>query len=269
MNMSRAKRGYSYSPVRIFSFLYRTGKLEMEIFMAGTCVHLAVAAELNQIFQKQRRRCLGAHAEEYDSSLFFAGNICPDGIMARKNYRREMKLHSHLRDGIPDGTFQEPEKLALFHQRLKSFYQSNLEREDRDFSLYLGYLTHMLTDEKFILEIHSGVLDAIARTGYTSKNKETFVLFGQDVDQIDFRLAAEYPGIREVYEALRTVSPYEVAGMITTEELTDSRNWILRYFFETPHEIRKPRFLPYDRMLRFIPDAVEEIMHKLPEYVSD
>lgn len=236
--------------------------------MAGTCVHLAVAAELNQIFQEKKQCYLGERGKEYDSALFFAGNICPDGIMARKNYQREMKLHSHLRDGIPDGTFQDPEKLSLFHRRLKTFYQENVFTKNRDFSLYLGYLTHMLTDEKFILEIHGRVLEALAMAGYTRKNRETFALFGRDVDQIDFRLVAEYPRLHEVYQALKNIPPYEIPDMITKEELTNSRNWILSYFFETPHQLGKTRFLTYERMLQFIPDAVEEIIKKLPEYIE-
>lgn len=235
--------------------------------MAGTCVHLAVATELNRVFQTEGEYYLGQYSNQYDPNLFFAGNICPDGIMAREHYQREMKLHSHLRDGIPDGTFQEPEKLALFRKRLKTFFDRNVFEERRNFSLYLGYLTHMLTDEKFILEVYSQVLDAIAATGYTRKDREMFVLFGKDVDQIDFRLVEEYPGIQQAYHALRQVQPYEITGMITEEELTSSRNWILSYFFETPHTLQEPRFLPYERMRQFIPDAAAEILGKLSHYI--
>lgn len=235
--------------------------------MAGTCVHLAVATELDRLFQADKKIYLGKFCDQYDPQLFFAGNICPDGIMARKNYQREMKLHSHLRDGIPDGTFQEPEKLKLFRSRLASFFHTNVYERGRNFSLYLGYLTHMLTDEKFILEVHSEVLDAIAVTGYTSKDRETFVLFGKDVDQIDFRLVAEYPGIEQAHQALCHVPPYEITGMITEEELTSSRDWIISYFFETPHPLEETRFLSYERMRQFIPEAVEEIIGRLPDYI--
>ncbi len=235
--------------------------------MAGTCVHLAVAAELNAIFQKEGIQYLDRHNGEYHEGFFFAGNICPDGIMARKDYLREMKLHTHLRDGIPDGTFQEAEHLELFRKRLKDFFCTNVYEQKRDFSLYLGYLTHMLTDEKFILEIHSGVMEALAQAGYYRDNAETFALFGRDVDQIDFRLVAEYPGMDEAYRVLQQVSPYEIADMITEEELNASRRWILSYFFESPHKLVPPRFLSYETMKSFIPEAVEEILHRLPEYL--
>lgn len=236
--------------------------------MAGTCVHLAVATELNTVFRQNGEKYLGKHWESYQAELFFAGNICPDGIMARKDYQREMKLHTHLRDGIPDGSFQETEKLMLFRERLRDFFRENVYGQERDFSLYLGYLTHMLTDEKFILEIHGKVLESLAEAGYYRDNPETFALFGKDVDQIDFRLVAEYPGIDEAYRCLSRVSPYEIADMITEEELNDSRRWILSYFFESEHPLVEPRFLKYDTMKQFIPEVVKEILQRLPEYLE-
>lgn len=235
--------------------------------MAGTCVHIAVASELNRQFCRDPGHYMGELGERYEPELFFAGNICPDGIMARKNYQREMKLHTHLRDGIPDGTFQEPEHLALFRKRLKDFFTQNVYDSGRDFSLYLGYLTHMLTDEKFILEIHPHVLQALEEAGYSRQNPETYALFGRDVDHIDFRLVEEYPGMQEAYLALCRVSPYEITGMITEQELTDSREWILSYFFETKHPRKVPVFLSYPTMFSFISEAAEEILNRLPEYL--
>lgn len=235
--------------------------------MAGTIVHLAVATRLNERFRKDKKEWLGHWAKEYDSEDFFAGNICPDGIMARKGYRREMKLHTHMRDGIPDGTFQEPERLALFRSRLSSFFKQNVTTPHARFSLYLGYLTHMLTDEKFILELHPEVLKRIAQTGYDRNNPETYVKFGKDVDNIDFRLVAEFTGISVARQALRNVKPYEITGWITEEELTDSRKWILKYFFETPHEIAPPLFLLYEEICEFIPAVVDEICERLHEYL--
>ncbi len=235
--------------------------------MAGTCVHLAVATEINRRFCAETTYYLGEMGGQYVPEFFFAGNICPDGIMAREEYRREMKLHSHLRDGIPDGTFQEPKKLVLFRRRLKNFFVQNVYEQKRDFSLYLGYLTHMLTDEKFILEIHPHVLQAIEAAGYSRQDPEMYALFGRDVDRIDFRLVEEYPGIEQAYQALCKVPPYEITDLITEQELTDSREWILSYFFETEHRLEAPIYLSYEIMYRFIMEAVEEILERLPEYL--
>lgn len=236
--------------------------------MAGTVVHLAVATVLNEIFKNKPENYLGKFAQEYEAELFFGGNISPDGIMARKNYERSMKLHTHMRDGIYDGTFHMPSNLKIFRDRLYRFYKENIGRPDRNFSLYLGYLTHMLTDEKFVLEIYNDVLSAIAEAGYDRMDRVTFEKFGADVDAIDFRLVKEFPGINTAKEALIKVKPYEIEGMITENELTDSRNWILKYFFgQERDDIMEPKYLKYDRMRLFIDDAVDEIIRRLPYYL--
>ena len=180
-------------------------------------------------------------------------------------YKRQ--LHTHMRDGIPDGTFQQPEHLQLFRKRLSDFFAIHNNKEER-ISLYLGHLTQMLTDEKFILEIHPYVLQRIAVTGYDRDNPQTYVKFGRDVDQIDFRLVKEFPGIDKAYQALCQVTPYEIADYITEQELTASREWIKSYFFETEHTIEDPIFLPYQEMYQFIPEAVSQICDRLPEYIT-
>ena len=51
--------------------------------------------------------------------------------------------------------------------------------------------------------------------------------------------------------------------MITKEELTASRKWILDYFFEQEHTEETAQFLEYDSMVQFIEDVVEEIFKRL------
>lgn len=237
--------------------------------MAGTIVHLAVATELVREFRANKEKLLGKYAKKFDAEDFFAGNICPDGIMAREGYQREMKLHTHFRDGIPDGTFHFPENIATFRKRLKQFFDSNAFSENKRFSLYLGYLTHMLTDELFVCEIYNEVLEAIALDGAPDMDEETFRRFGKDTDNIDFRLVGEYPGITESMQALRNVKPYEIDGMISQDELNRSREWIINYFFLTPHFIEEPKYLAYERVERFINETKETIVERLPYYLEN
>ena len=65
--------------------------------MAGVIVHLAVA---DATFKELNIKNL---------PLYYAGNVAPDCIHSRKNYQREMKKHTHLRDGISDWDFILPE----------------------------------------------------------------------------------------------------------------------------------------------------------------
>lgn len=98
--------------------------------MAGTIVHLAVATQLDQLFANEPERYLGKMADKYCSNDFFAGNICPDGIMAREGYCREMKLHTHMRDGIPDGTFRNRNIYSYFESVCRIFLQNIITKKN-------------------------------------------------------------------------------------------------------------------------------------------
>lgn len=48
--------------------------------------------------------------------------------------------------------------------------------------------------------------------------------------------------------------------MVTKDELTRSRRWIIDYFFETKHTgIKDPVYISYNRMQEFIRKVVEEM----------
>ena len=229
--------------------------------MAGTMVHLMIADILAQEWTgKEIITPYGSTRVEYD--YFIAGNICPDGIMARKGYVREMKKHTHFRDGIPDGDFHKEENLALFHKRLNKFMENSFNsfKTNNERSRYLGYWVHMLADEMFVVQIRSEFLKNISVTGLTEDNMETFKYFSKDVDMVDFRIVNRYTGIKRIYSALSGIKPYGISGMVTEDELTDSRNWILQYFFETEHTgIEEPVYISYNRMMDFIKNSTDKI----------
>ena len=229
--------------------------------MAGTMVHLEIADILAQEWAgREVITPYGSTRLVYD--YFVAGNICPDGIMARKGYVREMKKHTHFRDGIRDCDFHKKENLALFYKRLEDFMESSFNKftSDNERSLYLGYWVHMLADEMFVVQIRPEFLKNISVTGLTEDNMETFKYFSKDVDMVDFRIVNEYKGIQRIYNALSGIEPYGISGMVTEEELTDSRNWILQYFFKTEHtRITEPVYISYNRMMEFIKNTASKI----------
>lgn len=231
--------------------------------MAGTMVHLLAAEKLKARLLQGKWHFPFNSSLQMNSDFFIAGNICPDGIMARKNYSRQMKLHTHFRDGIPDGSFEKPGMVPLFEKRMKEFWEGHFREEEECPGLYLGYVTHMMTDEKFILEERPKFFENIAPTGLTSRDRETFICFNRETDLVDFKLIREHLELQDAKEALQRVPEYEIKGMVTKEELSESRNWILHYFFETDHPAGEPKFLLYDNMVEFIEAVVEEIMGRL------
>lgn len=231
--------------------------------MAGTVVHLLTAERLKHTLQQRNWHYPDGTYREMNMDYFIAGNICPDGIMARKNYERDMKLHTHFRDGIPDGSFDKPGMVPLFESRMKSFWEEHLLDEQACPGLYLGYITHMMTDERFILEERPKFFENIAVTGLTDKDRETFIRFNKETDLVDFKLLREYKELQDAKASLERVQAYEIRGMITKEELTASREWILHYFFKTGHEAEESEYLSYESIVTFIEVVTEEIMERL------
>ena len=125
--------------------------------MAGSVEHMAVAVELLREDQRQQ----GSFLKLKDPIHFVLGNLAPDGIMSRKGYVRSMKMHTHFRDGIPDWEFTREDHQKVFHQRIRSFCVQMLSEHALDQDLYLGYVTHILTDEIFMKTIRQEFMEKI------------------------------------------------------------------------------------------------------------
>lgn len=245
-------------------------QVERRKVMAGTIVHLVIADMIAKEIRNGTILKIGDKPFKFDADYFVAGNICPDGIMARKNYVREMKKHTHFRDGIRDNEFYKEENLAVFHDRLDKFFQDNINRFEEDTlkSLYLGYYIHMLTDEHFMLKIRPLFMEKISVLGLTQNDTETFRYFSHDVDMVDFKLINNYSGIKDIYNCLSDIKPYEIYDMITEEELTDSRKWILGYFFEKEHDGNLDGdYLKYDTMWEFIIETRKILLGHIDELI--
>ena len=158
--------------------------------MAGTMIHLVIAVRLADFIEKNGYLIKTSIEEEEGTDLnrkmFVVGNICPDGIMNHKNYERSMKLHTHFRDGIPDGDFGKDGTIEIFEERLKGFWEKHLEDEKYVRGLYLGYITHMMTDKRFVLYERPKYFENISVIGLTDHDRETFVYFNRDTDLVDF-----------------------------------------------------------------------------------
>ena len=185
--------------------------------MAGSVEHMAVAVELLREDQRQK----GSFLKLKDPVHFVLGNLAPDGIMSRKGYVRSMKMHTHFRDGIPDWEFTRDDHQKVFHQRIRSFCAQMLPEPALDRDLYLGYVTHILTDEIFMKTIRQEFMEKIAAIGLTDRDAETFEHFTYDVNQIDFRLGREYPGIKRAEDCLRCEDSCSILEMVEPERKAD------------------------------------------------
>lgn len=222
--------------------------------MAGTITHLVIADRLLLNLPSDIRNRIR------NISLYYCGNLAPDAIMARQGYVREMKKHTHFKDGIPEDELSQKENFRLYRSRFEAFAKEFLTKENPDFELYFGYVTHMLADEIFILTLRDRHVKELQSRQENPDYEKYFIRFGKDVDLNDWRLLREYQFSCNILKTIRQENDYEIKGYITNEELIKSKEFIINKNFVQPHMIDTPQVLSYEENLAYIERAVEQII---------
>ncbi len=224
--------------------------------MAGVITHLVIAREMLKILPENTIRQEG---------LFYLGNLAPDAIHAREGYIRAHKKHTHFRDDIPDTDFEFPENYARYRERLAEFINKNRDRSDDIIDLYRGYVVHILTDELFVLTIRKEFCGIMSALGIGQNDRRFFDYIVADMNRNDMQLVYHYEGMDEIRRYMEEIAVCEVAGYISTQEMSISRDWLIHQHFILEQEELQPVYISYDRMLEFIQLAAREIVKRLSE----
>lgn len=223
--------------------------------MAGTITHLVIADRL----------LIPLHIQ--NPALFYCGNLAPDAIMAREGYRREMKRHTHFKDDIRLNDLHLPRCYQRYRRTFQAFIDRYLHPGAPDYELYLGYVTHMLADEVFILTLRDAHVRKLAEEGRDSDDPAYFAAFGRDVDLNDWRLVREYPFRYPMPDILLTQQRYEIRDYITCRELQDSKAFIIQKNFLTPHEEITTSVFPFTENQEFIENACRYIQKAIRDRI--
>ncbi|MDE7223277.1 MAG: hypothetical protein K2O34_05800, partial [Acetatifactor sp.] len=199
--------------------------------------------------------------------LFYCCNLAPDAIMARENYRREMKRHTHFKDDIRLNDLHLPEYYQRYRRTFRLFTDQYLRPGAPDYELYLGYVTHMLADEVFILTVRDAHVRKLAAQGLTPDDPAYFTAFGQDVDLNDWRLVREYAFQYPMPDILLAEQDYEIRNYITCQELQSSKAFIIRKNFLTPHEESAPGVFSFSENQEFIENACLYIQKAIRDWI--
>lgn len=224
--------------------------------MAGTVMHLVIADKLLEKLNIN------------NASLFFCGNLAPDAIMQRENYVREMKNHTHFKEGQKPYTFRQKENREAYLKRFIKFSEEFLKQESCDFELYLGYIVHILVDELFLLNYYEEFIVELKSKGQSPAEKEFSMKFVHDVDQVDWELAKNYKFKYPMPDILFRESDYEIPGWITNSELIESKKFVCDRNFTTYHEKEELLVATFERNLEFIDYCVEKIPRILTERLN-
>ena len=221
--------------------------------MAGTVMHLVIADRLMETLKIQ------------NPGYFYCGNLAPDAIMARKGYEREMKRHTHFKDGTRLYEFRLPEHYNAYMERLNAFYQEFVAKPSAHWEIYFGYLTHMLVDELYLLRFRDDFVDMLLAQGKEPTDMEFWNLYTRDVDLVDWELVRTYQFHYPMPDILRIPEVYEIPGFITAQELTNSKEFIIDKNFTQSHLAEAPVVMNMEQNLEFIELCVREIPEILKE----
>ncbi len=221
--------------------------------MAGTVMHLVIADRLLE--------ALGVKNPGY----FYCGNLAPDAIMSKKGYVREMKRHTHFKDGIRLHEFRIPENRKIYEARLQKFVEGLVKKPSAHQEIYFGYLTHMLVDELYLLEFRDHFIDGLVAQGKEPTDEAFIELFTKDVDQIDWYLAKNYGFRHPMPEALMLKEEYDIPGLVGYEELLSSKEFIIKKNFLTSHPKESLNVMTMEQNEAFMDLCVRDIPRILRE----
>ncbi|HKL78928.1 MAG TPA: zinc dependent phospholipase C family protein [Mobilitalea sp.] len=222
--------------------------------MAGLVTHLIIAREVMKL--------LPAGIIE-DEGLFYAGSIAPDAVHSRENFVRSDKKHTHLRDDILDKDFTKDYYMSLFRQRVVDFILESKERKNDLFDAYRGYVVHLLTDELNILTMRQESVLMMEKKGISQGDIEFFHNVVEDMNRNDIYLALNYAEMNEIRLPLERVKPFQIEGMVSEFEISDTKEWVLQRYFRETHELIEPIYISYDRTLDFIRMSAANIVVRL------
>jgi hypothetical protein len=217
--------------------------------MAGTVTHIAIAEKIYGIVGSGKISGLAD---------FYNGNLAPDAIHAKKGYQREDKKRTHLTEGIPNSEMINPEKAKLFYGRVNDFiknYYVNAHEKD----LYLGYITHLLTDALFNTTVRENIVKKASSDGISQHTPEFAKIITSDIVNVDHALVSKYPFAQNPVEILERKWDYEIKDFISKDEINGSKWWVLESFFKNPTPPQPPIYYSYEEAVDFIEFATEKL----------
>lgn len=217
--------------------------------MAGVVTHLYIASVLLK---------KGVIRVERETD-YYLGTIAPDAIMSKKNYQRDDKKISHLRENISSDRWYQDKYKDLFNSRMTEFYNSYVSNKSNDFAL--GYFVHLLTDQAF----HYSFRDDIVKTlKYKKLPYEGVALRDaiiHELDTLDYTLLDENKWIYDLLENTRNIcSNFEMDGLISSNMLCKNFEWIIQKYFKE-YKIQEPIHFDSSKrsqLLEFIITHIEE-----------
>ena len=222
--------------------------------MASWMVHLRVADKILD------------RIESLDKSAFVLGNIAPDSGVPNEDWSSfdPPGNVTHFRTRPEEKTFIDIDKFVrefFTDEKIKNY-------TNREYSFFLGYYTHLLTDIEWIKMVHSeGVSEENAKKENMSyidfvwKNKK-------DWYDLDFLYLEEHPQFRafHIYEDAEDIKNVFMDAF-SEDAFENRREYICGYYRSDNHGDlhRNYQYLTKERSDRFVEETVEKTILHLHE----
>ncbi len=220
--------------------------------MASWMVHLRVADKLLE------------KIEGLEDSSFILGNIAPDSGVPNEDWSvfSPPGNVTHYRTKPEDKTFIDIDKYTedyFTKEKIKGY-------SPKEYSFFLGYYTHLLTDIEWTRMVHSeGVNEENAKkenmslSDFIWKNKE-------DWYDLDFLYLEQHPDFRafDIYESTEDITNVFMKEF-AEDAFENRREYICGYYRSNNHGNlhREYKYLTKERSDRFVDETVQKILEKI------
>ena len=227
--------------------------------MANTIAHLAVAQKI----LRMRPELIG-----FEDS-YYLGAIAPDSIESKENAVRDDKKLVHLRLGISDMEWLEPDKMAIFDDRLEKFIEEYIknEREPRQRDFCIGYVVHLLTDKVNHGTVRLRILKALIPEGFEDGKWDFIYKVINEMEAMDAYLIDSRPEMAALFGRLMElpVTNY-LPGLIEKEYMEKSQKW-WRDEYIPQISRRQAQICRLDEIDKFIEIAANSIVKELDRII--
>ena len=219
--------------------------------MASWMVHLRVADKLLD------------RIEGITETEFIVGNIAPDSGVPNEDWTAYTPCTevSHFKTYLKDGAVKIDVERYL-KQYFTAEQQNGYSREQ--YSFFLGYLTHLLTDLEWIARIYNPSVAKYPEAHAEDSHKLLWTL-KKDWYDLDFLYLKKHPDFRafRIYEnAVGFVNRY--MDIFAQDAFDNRREYITGFYRGGREDIeREYTYLTEAQAQQFVEDCVEAVLEKL------
>lgn len=229
--------------------------------MSNTLAHLAVAYRI-----LEERPGLVRYRDS-----FYLGTIAPDAIESKEGAVRDDKKLVHLRLGITDMEWLEPDKMAIFDRRLKDFvpYYIYKEKDPRQRDFCIGYLVHLMTDKINHGTVRKNILEALKPQGIVDGKWPFILKVLNELEAMDYYLLQSRPEVSDIFYSIMS-QPVEhgLTGLIEKDYLEKSKLWWKNEYIPRIAE-RRAEIMEKHEIDEFIETAVNDILFQLETIIKN